>query len=101
MVALLFVSCKSDAVDDSTPTCEAIMERCHALDTGSGPIHECHEFAEAAGRTEAECQAESTSCFSLCVASVVDAGVTADAHVEEHADAETEHLHDDDGGHAH
>jgi hypothetical protein len=58
-------------------TCEEIIEQCHPLDTGSGEIHECHEFAEAATTTEADCVAMKAHCEEVCVAS--DAGTTGDA----------------------
>lgn len=73
------------ACSDSTPapagkpTCEAIFERCHPLDTGSGDIHECHEFAEAAATTEAQCVARRASCFTACTASDAGADAATDA----------------------
>ncbi len=59
----------------SPAECEAIVERCHPLDPGTGPIHECHEYAEASGRTAAECSARQTECFAACVST--DAGTDA------------------------
>src|SRR5262245_43590468 len=67
-------SCGGDDDDEHKETpaeCEAIVEKCHDLDPGSGPIHECHEYAEA-GHTAEECKAKQAECFPLCVAS--DAG---------------------------
>ena len=43
----LAAGCGDDA-DDPIPECEAIAEACHPVDPGTGPIHECHENAEAA-----------------------------------------------------
>lgn len=96
------------ACSDSTPapagkpTCEAIFERCHPLDTGSGDIHECHEFAEAAATTEAQCVARRASCFTACTAS--DAGADAATDVSSDApasDAATDGAAADGAAHDH
>lgn len=66
----------------SKPTCTQIFEACHPVDTGSGPAHECHEFAEAEATTEAQCQMRRTECLSACAlsdASVQDTATGADA----------------------
>jgi len=87
------------ACSDSTPapagkpTCEAIVERCHPLDTGSGDIHECHEFAEAAATTEAQCVARRASCFTACTASDAGADAAADAQVGDAAADSAAHDH--------
>jgi hypothetical protein len=61
----------------TTPAeCEAIVDRCHPLDLGTGTIHDCHEYAEAAGRTAAECTARQSECFAACTAAS-DAGTDA------------------------
>ncbi|TAK23864.1 MAG: hypothetical protein EPO40_25230 [Myxococcaceae bacterium] len=78
LLALLLASAACDDHDHDTagtPTCEAIIARCHPLDTGSGPAHDCHEFAESRGQTEAMCVARRDDCFRSCVAS--DAGADA------------------------
>ena len=52
--------------DDKRPAeCEAIVEACHPLDTGTGAIHDCHEKAES-DWTQAECVTNTTSCLNLC-----------------------------------
>jgi hypothetical protein len=53
---------------DADSSCERIAEACHDLDTGSGKPHECHEAAEKAGVTEAECAALETDCLAACPA---------------------------------
>lgn len=54
--------------DDELPEeCAAIAEACHAVDPGSGPIHDCHENAEGEW-DRAECTANSASCMTLCAA---------------------------------
>jgi len=58
--------CGDDDAPVNPPECEQIAERCHELDPGSGPIHECHEFAES-GHTAAECTAMQAECFAACV----------------------------------
>ncbi len=75
-----------DASVDSgpRPTCEAIVDRCHPLDPGSGPIRECHEFAESAAATEAMCMARQAACNAACVAT--DAGAI-DAAVDGASDS--------------
>jgi hypothetical protein len=67
---LLFVACGSDE-EPSRAVCEQIVEACHPLDTGSGPIHECHESAEGTWTPE-QCSAEKAHCLEVCVAG--DAG---------------------------
>lgn len=78
-LAALAACSSSTPAASGGPTCTAIVERCHPLDTGSGDIHECHEFAEAASTTEAQCQARRTACFTACTASDAGADASADA----------------------
>lgn len=75
----------TDKETSAKPSCDAIMEACHPVDPGNGPIHECHEQSESA--TEAACQGILASCTAICVAG--DAG--ADAAVT--TDAATDHGH--------
>lgn len=85
-LAALTGACTSSS---SPAECEAIVERCHPLDPGTGPIHECHEYAEAAGRTAAECTARQSECFAACV--TTDAGTDAATATDvTSADAATE-----------
>jgi hypothetical protein len=72
-LAALVAACQGS--NAPAPECEAISERCHDVDPGSGPIHDCHEFAEVAGRTAQECIAMQAQCNAVCVAS--DAGTDA------------------------
>jgi len=61
---LLVAACGDD--DVARPAeCEAIVERCHPLDTGMGQIHECHESAETTW-TAAECTSNTAMCFAVC-----------------------------------
>lgn len=67
--AFATVGCHSDDHDhsDRPAVCAEIIERCHPLDLGSGPIHECHEGAESTW-DEATCTAKKASCFAVCTA---------------------------------
>lgn len=66
--------------------CDAIVERCHLLDLGTGAIHECHEFAEATTTTNDQCVARQAMCFATCTAPS-DAG--SDASTDASTDAAT------------
>ena len=46
--------------------CEEIAELCHPVDSGAGPIHDCHLMAET-GNT-ASCAAQFDDCTELCQA---------------------------------
>lgn len=63
----------NDAFAEARPSCEQIIARCHDVDPGSGPIHDCHEAAHDDATTEATCASMLDSCSMLCAA--VDAGV--------------------------
>jgi hypothetical protein len=66
LFAALVTSCGSSS--DSRPAeCEAIVELCHGVDQGSGPIHECHENAEGEW-TKEQCVANTAMCTSACKA---------------------------------
>lgn len=73
LVALALAACHGDDHDHGTlpASCKEIVDRCHPLDLGSGPIHECHENAEGAW-DDATCTAKKAACFSTC--SAADAG---------------------------
>jgi len=76
-------ACKDDAVPTSAkPDCDAIVERCHPLDPGSGPIHECHETAESRETSNAMCVAQHAVCFAVCVATDGGGGGGADASAD-------------------
>jgi hypothetical protein len=58
----------------ATHSCDEIVEHCHDVDPGTGPIHDCHELAHAVSSTEAICAAALENCHAICEAAVVDAG---------------------------
>ena len=73
------VACHDDHSHDTTgrpAVCLEIVERCHPLDLGSGPVHDCHESAEATW-DEATCNAKKAACFAACTAA--DGGSDAPA----------------------
>jgi hypothetical protein len=87
-VLTLLVACSdSTPAPAGKPACEAIYERCHPLDQGTGDIHECHEFAEAAATTNDQCVARRAACFTACTAT--DAGSDASTGSDASADAAT------------
>jgi len=54
------------------PACDAIIKRCHELDVGEGPIHDCHDLGHDA-ESDAECVPKRDECLRICVPSA-DAG---------------------------
>ncbi len=88
LVGVVMMSACDDHTHESTgrAACDAIVERCHPLDQGTGTIHECHEFAEATATTNDQCVARQTSCFAACTAPS-DAG--SDASADAASDAAT------------
>lgn len=64
------------------PSCQAIIDACHPLDVGDGPIHDCHEVAHDNG-TEATCAAKKSECLATCVAG--DAGSDASTADADHS----------------
>ncbi len=79
-------STQADAGEHTSPypSCQAILSACHELDTGEGPIHECHEVAHDA-TSEADCAPRKAECLATCV-EPADAGADAasDAHDHDH-----------------
>ncbi|MBZ0119130.1 MAG: hypothetical protein K8H88_19195, partial [Sandaracinaceae bacterium] len=61
-------------------SCQDIIDACHEVDPGTGPIHDCHETAHDVG-TAAACDPIAANCVAMCMA--FDGG-----------------SHDHDGGHA-
>jgi hypothetical protein len=57
----------------SYPDCNAIIEACHEVDVGEGPIHDCHDKAHAA-TSEADCTPIKDNCLAICSAAKNDAG---------------------------
>jgi hypothetical protein len=62
-----FVASCDDHHDSSPAECKEIIEACHEVDPGSGPIHECHENAEEEWSKE-QCTANRQRCLALCSA---------------------------------
>lgn len=63
------------------PSCQAIIDACHPLDVGEGPIHDCHDVAHDATSDQA-CAAKKAECLKTCVATdagAVDAAAATDA----------------------
>jgi hypothetical protein len=70
--AILFGVCAAlacvagcSASGDSRAPCDAIAERCHAVDLGPGEIRDCHVNAEEVW-TPAECREQRARCTTLC-----------------------------------
>lgn len=88
VLGLALVACGDDhshdegegSHDPKSPTCAAIMDVCHDVDTGDGEIAMCHDIAHA--DVEAECSDHELHCIPLCEAAAADGG-----------------GHDEDGGH--
>ena len=55
------------------PSCQEIMDTCHAADIEPGPAHDCHSVAH--DDVEAECAAQKTGCLETCRAVLADAGI--------------------------
>jgi len=72
----------TDAFAEAKPSCEQIIARCHDVDPGSGPIHDCHEAAHDEATSEATCASMLDTCAMLC--SAVDAGVIHDEDAPGH-----------------
>jgi hypothetical protein len=72
IVASLFVfaagcgGSASESEEELTPSCQAIADACHELDTGPGEIRDCHESSESS--TEEQCAATKDDCLAKCVA---------------------------------
>jgi hypothetical protein len=62
----LCLSSSLASCSDNEGSCERIVEACHEKDTGSGEPHECHEFAEAEGRSDDECADREDDCLAAC-----------------------------------
>lgn len=72
-------ACSHDHDDGEThtssyPSCSAILEACHPLDEGTGPIHDCHDLSHDG--TEETCAPRKAECLAVCVPKV-DAGADA------------------------
>jgi hypothetical protein len=58
------------------PSCQAVIDACHPLDTGEGAIHDCHEIAHD-NATEEKCAAKKAECLATCTPSDADSGADA------------------------
>lgn len=66
-----------------SPSCKAIMDVCHDVDTGEGEIKMCHDIAH--DDVEAACADHELHCIPLCEAAAADGGGhDEDAGHEEH-----------------
>jgi hypothetical protein len=97
-VALFGFGCGDDDAPATKPTCDEIVEACHEVDPGTGPIHDCHENAEAESATEAICAAASTNCLAICAAAAADAGADEDGGDDEDAGATEDAGAEEDAG---
>ncbi|MFO0613479.1 MAG: hypothetical protein U0414_12860 [Polyangiaceae bacterium] len=61
LASVQLIACETEA-----GSCERVVEACHPKDTGSGKPHDCHEAAEAAGVTDAECAKTEDECLEAC-----------------------------------
>jgi uncharacterized repeat protein (TIGR04052 family) len=71
-----------------TNACQDIINACHDVDPGSGPLHDCHELGH--DEVESACAPERDRCVALCGAAMsLDGGHThgEDAHTHSHGDA--------------
>jgi hypothetical protein len=59
-------------------TCNTIIQACHKLDVGEGPIHDCHDLADGA-KSDADCAAQKDHCLATCVETDGGGGGSADA----------------------
>lgn len=76
VAGFLFAGCGGD--DEKRPAeCEEIVAACHAVDQGSGPIHECHENAEETW-TKDQCVMNRATCLATCAVTATDAGTQSD-----------------------
>jgi hypothetical protein len=80
--AASLLACGSDSPPEtpagaSFASCKAIVDACHDVDEGVGPVHECHDLSHEATTDEA-CAARRTECVATCSAAAHDAG-TSDA----------------------
>lgn len=83
-----WTGCKDDKTPATTgdddeagapPSCQAILDVCHHVDPGTGPIHDCHETAHD-DPTEEKCAAVKDNCVAICEAAETDAGEDHDGH---------------------
>lgn len=77
----------------SFASCQAIMDGCHEVDIGEGPVNACHELAHA-DASEESCAAKKDECLATCKAAAVDAGPTDSG--SDSAKDSGDHNHDHD-----
>jgi hypothetical protein len=54
----------ADPHENVAPDCADILKACHDKDPGEGPIHDCHNVAEANNATA--CAEDKPGCLSAC-----------------------------------
>jgi hypothetical protein len=94
----------ADATADDQATfplsCQDIVDACHEVDPGSGPIHDCHETAHDTATSEV-CDPIRDECVGLCHAAAdALADAEADGSGAEDADPDVSLIEDaagDDG----
>lgn len=80
----------TDAGEHSgSESCQRIIDACHEVDPGTGPIHECHETGHDVGTDEA-CAPIEADCVAMC-----EAAATTDGGAGEDGGG---HAHDEDAG---
>jgi hypothetical protein len=93
-----------DGVDGGAHTsafasCQAILDACHEVDTGEGPIHDCHDVAHDA-TSEETCAPKKAACLATCAAAAADAGPSDSGLLDTSAkDAESDAAHNHDHDH--
>jgi hypothetical protein len=84
VTSMVAVGCKDAHSDDhgSTssgghtspyPSCNEILEACHEVDVGAGPVHDCHDQAHEA-TSDAPCVPVKANCLKICGDAKADAG---------------------------
>ena len=89
--ALLALGCGGS---EPTPTthCADIVNACHEVDPGSGPLHDCHEIGHDGDETMCT-QAVADGCVTMC-----EAAPPVDGGMHMHDEDGGAHMHDEDGG---
>lgn len=75
LLAICLLAACGDSEDHGTgaESCQAIVDACHDVDPGTGPITDCHDTAHDVG-TAAACDPIQANCVALCRAAA-DAGM--------------------------
>lgn len=96
MASFTAIACSSEHGHDTDAgaqrsafaSCQAIIDSCHEVDVGEGPVSACHDVAHEDVATEEKCAAKKTECVAVCKAALVamDGGVDAHTINAGHAD---------------